>query len=479
MGSPITWRDIQAPDAGSANSLIAQSSRTFNDAFSGINDLLTANKELIQNKRQAEEITKANVLLSQLANVKDPNKVALNFTGLGNQGANVANFLAQAKNNYYANLATQASIVEQEKKNAVFDQNNSLANSLTQSEIGLNSLKGGGIEASTNIKNIEAGYLPSFLNNRNRVKGIEANAVEKDYEAKVANDYFNTLARNTVKNSNNDAFIKQVNANYAPRNAEANLDYTNARTYSSRASGRAALQNARANMYRAKHVGSSSGGSTGGSTNTNLIGAITQDLSDLERKFEGMSTPPKAAEKNKFRLYALSQKYGNAVEPSTLKSIIGSWGKGDKDNPTKILTALDKGGAGSNISAGDDRAKIAQLQTDIIKGTKSFELADGTKMDLSKIPFSKRKKVLGMVNTKAKALAEDNWFNYRPYDATSTEIKERLLDDKALIELGVPVSGSNNPKGLENAVKQWKKSWGNNPNLTGQAARIQAKINGQ
>jgi len=90
MASPITWRDIRAPDARAANSLVAQSSQTFNNSFEGINRIAAAGVEAAKAREAEAQNAIANKVFGQISNGQNPNAVNVDFTGLGARGADVA-----------------------------------------------------------------------------------------------------------------------------------------------------------------------------------------------------------------------------------------------------------------------------------------------------------------------------------------------------------------------------------------------------
>jgi len=134
MATPITWRDIKAPDFGRANSLISGATNTFNNAFLGL-DKLQKNQQAVQAQAQLEqEQQAANAVFGQILGGANPNEVNPSFAGLGSQGAGVASFLQDSRNNFFTNQANQASTTGQTNINGAFTANN---------QAGLNEIKSG------------------------------------------------------------------------------------------------------------------------------------------------------------------------------------------------------------------------------------------------------------------------------------------------------------------------------------------------
>ena len=494
MASPITWRDIRAPDARAANSLVAQSSQTFNNSFEGINRIAAAGVEAAKAREAEAQNAIANKVFGQISNGQNPNAVNVDFTGLGARGADVASFLQQAKKSYVDNQGTLASTVGQQNINNSYANDKQIENAFTNS-------KTNNLDTSTFGQNIENGFKRQEHQQKLDIgaqglvqKTAEASSARNLYEARQANDYYNRTTEQQLSQGDSATTIGEANAKYIEKEKKANLALTGARTYNSNVTGKAALigayakqSNAKTNALGQQSLDAYRKGSlkiqesrllrklkkSGSKLPTNQIGDMTAELDKFERQLDNSLNPLNSEDKNKRRLDHLASLYGDVAKPSDLRSLVSAWGKGDENDSTGLTTALDPKGAGSNISAGDDRAKLASIQQKMYNGDKNFELKNGTKFDLSRVPFRIRNKALKVINHNAKNLAEDFWFNHRPWDSSTSGINDEVLTNEVYDILGLPTGDPNaNGAGSIEAAIAAQKNGSGSGNLTGQAARI-------
>ena len=223
MPTPITWRDLNSPNAGSANSLIAQSGRTFNDAFSGVNNLAALAREQSIRADEERKQALANKVLGDIVNASNPNQLqGINFAGLGEQGANVAGILQQARNDYFKNQGMQASTQGQLNTNRVFD-------TVTNADLNKINAETAGINAETagsTIDNLTRGAINNANLQNQLLKNTGLNIGNKDAQARYNADspYYASNAKLGNESLKYRVGQEKTKNEFLPRQLQSGLD---------------------------------------------------------------------------------------------------------------------------------------------------------------------------------------------------------------------------------------------------------------
>ena len=316
MATPISWRDIAAPSAGSANSLIQQSSRTFNDSFEGINNLGALAREQSIRQDQEQKQALANAQFGRIVNATDPNQLNdISFAGLGAQGANVASLLQGAKKQFSDIGNTNASTTGLINENNAFDANNTANLELTGSQIRGNNADAAGTEignlslAERNQLDIEDKRISNFGSyNTVRDEQLQQQAGQQYYgvDAKARSGI---LGDNSIISGNNAEASQYVpidakqRSSFLPKQLQSGLDSDASSRKLQLAQGNAVTSNAATNAFngqtnrqrlafdKTKPNKGSSSSSGGGGSNAAAIAKVFKDFREGGKSPTGKIIP--------------------------------------------------------------------------------------------------------------------------------------------------------------------------------------------
>jgi hypothetical protein len=258
MASPISWRDLAAPDAGAANSLIRQSSQTFNDSFAGINNLGALAREQSIRADQEQKQALANAQFGNIVNASNPNQIGnIDFAGLGANGGAVAALLQQRRKDFSDIQSTNAGTIGQTNINGAFGDNNTAGLNLTKSQTRGNIADAVGTEI---------GNLTLDARNNNDLKGQQIvnfsnynKAIDDQLQQRASQPFYKQLQQDNATLSSNksedsstfsERYGDRLNAGEKLTGAQTNS--ANANAYFNKQRGQVVKQDANTREYSAR-----------------------------------------------------------------------------------------------------------------------------------------------------------------------------------------------------------------------------------